>query len=580
MTDTRRVATEIRPPEPPPEALQSGMVVWLRQNLFGSRLDTVITVVVVAVGVLLGRGMLAFLLAPNRKWEVIPRNTANYLVASYPRQDLGRMWFALVMVAVLIGVSLAGWRPRGRVEMTTLVAAVRAVGAVVLVPGLLAPSGGLRNLTLAVGLVLVSATIPVVRRLRRRSDVRELPVVGVVGILAVIALAAVWLINSSRSANVGLTIALALGAASYGVGRRLIRRVREQSYKLTVAVAWLLAIPVIFLQVERNPLFDIGRMMGWLSWVAPILVAGGGVIMVIARLGREAAAAVNALLMVVALGSWAVPMPMVARFQLLVLALLALAIPTFGRAERGRRGMLVAWCSLTGFVFYLFAVGAASPGIATQGEYYGGLNLTFLLSVCSIVLSFPLGILLALGRTSRMPIFRIMSTAYVEVIRGVPLITVLFFFVFFLPNFMPRQMQIAKVVTVLVGITLFSAAYLAENVRGGLQSVAHGQVEAARALGMSTTQMTLLITLPQALRAVIPAIVGQVISLFKDTSLVSIVGLADFFRVAQKIVPNQPNALGSIIENLLLAAMVYWVFTFSFSRASLRLEQRLGVGTR
>ena len=97
---------------------------------------------------------------------------------------------------------------------------------------------------------------------------------------------------------------------------------------------------------------------------------------------------------------------------------------------------------------------------------------------------------------------------------------------------------------------------------------------------MTTGQMTMLITLPQALRAVIPALVGQVISLFKDTSLVAIIGLADFFRVARDIVPNQPASLGSVIENLVLAAVVYWVFTFSFSRASLRLERRLGVGTR
>ncbi len=129
-------------------------------------------------------------------------------------------------------------------------------------------------------------------------------------------------------------------------------------------------------------------------------------------------------------------------------------------------------------------------------------------------------------------------------------------------------------------MTLFSAAYLAENVRGGLQSIPKGQYEAARALGMSTAQMTMLITLPQALRVVIPAIVGQVISLFKDTSLVAIVGLADFFRVVRDIVPNQPTSLGSILENLILAAVVYWVFTFSFSRASQRLERRLGVGTR
>jgi general L-amino acid transport system permease protein len=136
------------------------------------------------------------------------------------------------------------------------------------------------------------------------------------------------------------------------------------------------------------------------------------------------------------------------------------------------------------------------------------------------------------------------------------------------------------VVKAIVAIALFSAAYLAENVRGGLQSIPKGQYEAAKAMGLSTVQTTVFITLPQALRSVIPAIVGQVISLFKDTSLVAIIGLADFLRVARDIVPNQPASLGSLQESLLFAMAIYWVFTFNVSRASLRLERKLGVGER
>jgi general L-amino acid transport system permease protein len=225
-------------------------------------------------------------------------------------------------------------------------------------------------------------------------------------------------------------------------------------------------------------------------------------------------------------------------------------------------------------------IGAAGTGLQTRNEYYGGLNLTMMLAVGGLLLSFPLGVLLALGRTSTMPIFRLLSTGYIEMVRGVPLITVLFIARFGILNFLPENLDFNPNVLVLGGITLFSAAYLAENVRGGLQSIPKGQYEAARALGMTTAQMTMLITLPQALRAVIPAIVGQVIALFKDTSLVAIVGLAEFFRVAREIVPNQPSSLGSIIENLLFAAAVYWIFTYNFSRASQRLERRLGVGTR
>ena len=215
-----------------------------------------------------------------------------------------------------------------------------------------------------------------------------------------------------------------------------------------------------------------------------------------------------------------------------------------------------------------------------QGEFIGGLNLTFLLALAGLAISFPIGIMLALGRTSSMPIFRLLSTGYIETVRGVPLITVLFFANLVINRFLPREVELDDVVKAIVAVALFSAAYLAENVRGGLQSIPKGQYEAAKAMGLSTVQTTVFITLPQALRSVIPALVGQVISLFKDTSLVAIIGLADFLRVARDIVPNQPASLGSLRESLLFAMVIYWIFTFNVSRASLKLERKLGVGER
>ena len=147
-------------------------------------------------------------------------------------------------------------------------------------------------------------------------------------------------------------------------------------------------------------------------------------------------------------------------------------------------------------------------------------------------------------------------------------------------RFLPQDIRLDVIVKAMVAMALFAAAYLAENVRGGLQSIPKGQREAAQAVGLSTVQMTVLITLPQALRAVIPAIVGQVITLFKDTSLVAIIGLADFLRIAQAVVPNQSASLGSMQESLLFAVVVYWIFSFGTSRASMRLEKKLGVGER
>jgi general L-amino acid transport system permease protein len=243
---------------------------------------------------------------------------------------------------------------------------------------------------------------------------------------------------------------------------------------------------------------------------------------------------------------------------------------------------MIAWV-IWPFVMLFLVRGFDGVLPVIETSLWGGLMLTILLAVVGIFASFPLGVLLALGRRSNLPIVKWFCTIYIEVVRGVPLISVLFMSVLMLPLFLPSNIRVDNLVRVLVAITLFSAAYLAENVRGGLQSVPRGQEEAARALGLNVFQTMLLIVLPQALRAVIPAIVGQFISLFKDTSLVSIVGLAELLGIAG-IVINQPDWLtvtgGVEREVLLFAALLYWLFCFSLSKISRRIELNLGVGTR
>lgn len=211
-----------------------------------------------------------------------------------------------------------------------------------------------------------------------------------------------------------------------------------------------------------------------------------------------------------------------------------------------------------------------------------GFLLTVFLAVGGIALSFPLGVLLALGRRSTFPAIRLVCVVYIELIRGVPLITVLFMGYLVIGFALPPGTPTPSVVTrAMIGIVLFTAAYVAEIVRGGLQSVPPGQYEAAQALGLSPVKVTWMIVLPQALRAVIPALVGQFISLFKDTSLVYIIGLTELVGVATAIT-KQPDfvAQGLIFETLLFASFVYWVACYSMSRESQRLEQRLGVGER
>ena len=171
--------------------------------------------------------------------------------------------------------------------------------------------------------------------------------------------------------------------------------------------------------------------------------------------------------------------------------------------------------------------------------------LTFLLALVGIVASFPLGVLLALGRRSDLPVLKGLCVLFIELVRGVPLVSLLFMTQVIVPLFLPEDLRVDRVLRALFAITLFSSAYMAENVRGGLQSVPQGQVEAARALGLGGAHTMLFIVLPQALRAVIPAIVGQFISLFKDTSLVVTVGLLDVLGIGKSIVLGNVEWVGS-----------------------------------
>lgn len=208
----------------------------------------------------------------------------------------------------------------------------------------------------------------------------------------------------------------------------------------------------------------------------------------------------------------------------------------------------------------------------TDTRLWGGFLLTIMLTVVGIVGSFPIGVLLALGRRSSLPVVSTFCTLYIELVRGVPLITVLFMSMLFLPLVNPALGgPDTAVYRAMVAVMLFSAAYLAENVRGGLQSVPPGQEEAAKALGLQAWQVTLFITLPQALRAVIPALVGQFIALFKDTSLVAIVGLIDLTGITQSVVA-QTAFLGDRRETFVFISIIYFVFSYVMSFVSRRIE--------
>ena len=215
-------------------------------------------------------------------------------------------------------------------------------------------------------------------------------------------------------------------------------------------------------------------------------------------------------------------------------------------------------------------------------EEWGGFLINFYLAVVSIALSFPLGVMLALGRRSTLPLLRWLSTAYIELIRGAPLFVLLLLAGVALEFFIPASIAPDAIFRAVTVFTLFTAAYLAEVIRGGLQSIPKGQAEAGKALGLSTFRITFLITLPQALRNVIPAQIGQFISLFKDTTLAGVaLSVFDLLNVGTAIT-KQDDYLGQglIYESLAFVGLLFWVGSYVMSRESQRIEKKLGVGIR
>ncbi|MFZ4440150.1 MAG: amino acid ABC transporter permease [Syntrophales bacterium] len=258
---------------------------------------------------------------------------------------------------------------------------------------------------------------------------------------------------------------------------------------------------------------------------------------------------------------------------------------------------LVAMIMLVGLLFYsknrnhwrpslgyFWVVGLLAMGILMRGglfgltpvesDKWGGLPLTLMLSFFGMFAAYPLGVLLALGRRSKMPAVKTICVLYIELIRGVPLISMLFMSAVLFPLFFPEGLTVNKIIRAQVAIILFTAAYIAEVVRGGLQAITRGQYEAAESLGLNYVQKMRLIILPQALKIVIPPTVGILISAFKDTSLVVIIALYDVLKTTKSVLAN-PSWMGFSPEAYLFVALIYFVCCFSMSNYSRRLEKEL-----
>ena len=360
----------------------------------------------------------------------------------------------------------------------------------------------------------------------------------------------------------------------------------KKRVKNVMSISWFLLPLLIFSWIFKKPQIDMGEVLTGDIPIFVIFFALGlaTVLLINNSIFKKYFSLYLGILAVLTVGGLFIGIPMLAKVCLLLLSLFTVVVPAVSTSKEGKRSLIIIWFVALVTLTFLLRGGASETGIVVPGSsIFGGFSLTWLLAIFGTYVSFPLGVLLALGRNSKLPIVRIVCTGIIELVRSVPYITWLFFASVTLAVFLPAGVEFNLIIRVLMVTAFFSGAYFAENIRGGLQSIPKGQYEAADAIGMSPFQKTGLIILPQALRAVIPTLVSSAITAFKDSSLVTIIGLFDFLTIGKTVIDNQSipvNFVGHQRENLIFVAIVYWIFTFTLSRRSMKVEKRLGLGER
>lgn len=607
---------------------------WIKDNLFSSTGSGILTVVFGLISLVIYRGVLNFAFHnPSRNWAAVPTNIRLLMTQSYPVEQYVRVWVSVGIIAALTGLTVGIGRSESMVGLRKLLTYAMATGATFIASALLIknniqtdPDTGeyLRNEAAEVlrigrgealsgrwwvfllGALLLGGALLATAVLgdRRRFIFFRLRHVAYAAFgLAVLSLWVVpygnyGLVDGVFIAEKGVTVAhstkmpwtvmWAIVGLSFLVARYVVPA--KGIWKTVLYLLWMLSPYVIIFVILRDPELDYNRVLTLdLPWFLFFAVVGGAVLWLLTKPDLGEPGRVGAfVLLLFALFHWLAGffgwygMLQKNRLGFLVLALFALAASNFAGDKALRRGFVFTWIGTIAVLHYLITmVNTTSTLENVQSDtFIGGFLLTLVFAVFGLTLSFPIGVLLALARTSDLPIFRLLSTTFIEVSRGVPLITVLFFFATVIPLFLPEGMEITKVAAAVVAIVMFSAAYVAENIRGGLQSIRRGQFEAADAVGLSTAQRIGLIILPQGLRVSIPPLVGQAIATYKETSLLAIIGLFDFLYIANNVIPAQGAFRGQRFEPLLFVSFVYWIGAYAMSRYSRSLEQRLGVGSR
>ena len=611
------MADNINIQESPPEVQFAGVNRWLRENLFSSTGSAILTFV--SIGALIGlfRSIIGFFISPEREWTAITYNLRLYMVQAYPESDFIRVWITIGLVMGLLGLTWGFNSVNEKSSLKSTGTTLMKVFSSLFLLVLIAPTSvvidkvegtvaevfqqELRIYLLAVfaGLILVSYFIRT--KLASQEVSKDYLNIGYVGLLVV----SIWLIKvptvTFDSSNVRIepdpllplaastknpwTALYLLLVVTFFIGRYLNSK-NLTSFKRILPVSWLLTPLVVVTWIYRKPDFTLSQIT---TLDLPVILGFSAIgYLVINYLNSEKLMQYQRYFvygsLIIAVVVFSLPVLRQLKLLFFLLWILISVAPTIANSKESARSLFIVWSVAITILILLMRGGTSETLIVVPGSsIYGGFALTWVLAFFGIAISFPFGVMLALGRTSSLPIIRIICTAIIELVRSVPFITWLFFGSVMLTFFLPAGVEFDEVVRAVVVTSIFSAAYLAENVRGGLQSISKGQFEAADAVGLSTLQRISLIVMPQALRAVIPPIVSQVISLFKDTSLVAIVGLFDLLYIGSKVIPNQSqgaNFLGTIQENILFCAIFYWIFTYSFARRSMKIEKRLGLGER
>lgn len=625
------------PPRPP----TAGPWDWIKTNLVSSPGNALLTFLfsLVSLGAIKWIAGIAF----TEDWTAVLTNMRLLFSYNYPAEQYGRVWFSLGMFLAVVGMSSAVWNIRPRLSLAKATSTMAALAVLLLLIASLAPEqvGEAADLVTDAGADTADSSA-LVRFFKAvfspllafnnpfnhlyfllaalialglaalawfaSDDPRETYIsfdALLLGFGASV-VAVVWLVRFGRneflnsefikepgtvapSTKIPWTIMMGLLVGSYFVTRALRDKLPLKPIKAFLLLWWLAGPSFLMFLVLRDPAFDRDHLISTdIPMAIAFMVLGALVLYFLTNpaLGEKALSIAAGLLGFAALnwiaaflGWWS--MLQKARISFLLLALFALMAPTFAGERNVRIRYALYWAG-TMFLVHWLITGINTPSTLriAAPPFLGGFTLSVLLFYYVMIVSFPLGVLLALGRTSKMPIFRMISTVYIEFVRGIPLITVLIFFSIMVPLFLPDGMSLSELAAIFLGYSLFSAAYLAENIRGGLQAIRRGQFEASDALGLTTTQRTIFIVLPQALRVTIPNLVGQAIATFKETSLIAIIGAFDFLRVANSSIPAQSQFLGEKEAGLLFISAVYWIFAYSMSKASQNLERKLGVGQR